>query len=138
MKPWPLVISALILLSACEPQQDTAAPVAAPVVEVIPDNTAIAEPVTPQAAIPVPEAEPQRLPVILDLSLDEQSLNDIREQSRTLTLPQHQPLPDMFQHKPKEPSRISVSGKLLMDEDESKELRESLQGAEISIKASID
>lgn len=137
---WLILPGLFLCLSACQQTDDDTPqakiPTAAEIAPV-PESSVSPPPKSPTpvvteklSATPVP-------PRVLDLSLDQQSLDDIRQSAQQNPV-QEQPqrLPDLFQAKPVSP-KATVSGKVLMDEDENKELLESLQGAEISVTAPI-
>lgn len=123
-----------VLLAACGQPDPVGKAAPLPAMHEVPALENVPKP--NPAATAKPSATTVKEPIKLDLSLDEKSLQMIREE----TLPSNstqQRLPDLFQKKPEEPRQISVGGRIIMDDDEAVPLLEAIQGAEISIEARI-
>lgn len=139
------LLALCILLAACE--KPPVAPVtleAQPIVEssatannLVEEATAAIRPQATLAGMTTTPA-PVREPIKLDLSIDALTLETWQQTDATPNHPSQKYLPDFFQPRPSDPRRITVGGRVIMDDDEAIPLQEAIQGAEISIQALID
>ena len=131
-------LSLIALLSACEPSSAPSNNGADRVDATVEVSEGIAEPAPngPMNTTSFKVEAPAKAPIVLDFSLDEQSLKGLTE-APSIPHNNHAKLPDFFQAKEPEPRLVSVGGRIIMDEDENIPLIDAIQGAEISIEARI-
>lgn len=137
MKKQILLLTLACTLTACEQPTSNPEQQATPVIkaEQKPSHTRVTPKAAQQSANdPQAEQAPIITPEPKDLDLNIRKGDLILDDTPAVT--RKSVLPNLFETKKPEKKRLSVGGKLLLDDQPNVELRESVQGAQMSIQVS--
>lgn len=137
MKKQILLLMLACTLTACEQPTSNTEQQATPVIkaEQKPSHTRVTPKAAQQSANdPQAEQAPIITPEPKDLDLNIRKGDLILDDTPAVT--RKSVLPNLFETKKPEKKRLSVGGKLLLDDQPNVELRESVQGAQMSIQVS--
>lgn len=137
MKKQILLLMLACTLTACEQPTSNTEQQATPVIkaEQKPSHTRVTPKASQQSANdPQAEQAPIITPEPKDLDLNIRKGDLILDDTPAVT--RKSVLPNLFETKKPEKKRLSVGGKLLLDDQPNVELRESVQGAQMSIQVS--
>src|SRR5690554_1522320 len=137
MKKQILLLMLACTLTACEQPTSNTEQQATPVIkaEQKPSHTRVTPKAAQQSANdPQAEQAPIITPELKDLDLNIRKGDLILDDTPAVT--RKSVLPNLFETKKPEKKRLSVGGKLLLDDQPNVELRESVQGAQMSIQVS--
>ena len=131
MKKQILLLTLACSLMACERPTSPSEQHVIPVNDVSNDKVSAPEQAVKDAAAEQPTTDmPQANTLDLNLRKGDLILGDAPAVTRKTVLP------NLFETKKHEKKRLSVGGKLLLDDQPNVELRESVQGAQMSIQVS--